>query len=100
MPLLTDLNHLYRLLVKGIPLGSYEYVSVIFPLAANTDTQIVHSLKPATVDAVDYEIVNKDRACDVYRDNSASRAPWGKDFIVLRCSVANAVVTLRLSTRR
>lgn len=85
---------------RGSPYLRTQYVTVTFPSAANTDYPIAHLLAPDNPEAIDYEVVNKDRACDVYNDHTGTRKAWGDGYVVLRCSVASAVVILRLSVRR
>lgn len=87
-------------LAQSSPFYRFEYRTVTFPATANTDIDVPHSLTPANPEAVDYEVVGKDRACDVYNDLSGARRKWNATYITLRCSVASAVVTLRLSVRR
>lgn len=84
---------------------NYQYVTVTFNSVANNDTDIRHSLKVANPEAVDWEIVDLSFASApaaapcIYRDSSATRRPWGTNYLVLRCTVASVVVTLRLTLR-
>lgn len=71
-------------------------VDVTF-LAANADQDIAHTLQVENPENIRYVVVRKDRACDVYDNQTAPRRSWTKDYIVLRSSTAGAVVTLRLS---
>ena len=87
-------------IARGIPHGQYQYVDVTFNSSANTDTLVRHELHPNLPDEIDYQVVGKDRACDVYHDATLDHRPWGTNYIVLRCSVASANVTLLLTTRR
>jgi hypothetical protein len=87
-------------LVRSAPFLRYEYVTVTFPSSPDTDIDIAHSLAPSNPDEVDYEVVRKDRAADIYNDTSGTRRAWGSNYITLRCTVASAVVQLRLSIRR
>lgn len=82
---------------RRVPFQQTEEVTVTFK-AANTDQEIRHTLKTEDPDAeVRYEVVRKDRACDVYDNRGAGRKHWTNDYIVLRSTVAGAVVKLRLS---
>jgi hypothetical protein len=87
-------------IARGIPHGQYQYVTVVFNSTADTDTLIRHQLQPNMPDEVDYQVVGKDRACDVYHDMTLDARPWGSNYIVLKCSEASAQVTLLLTTRR
>ena len=87
-------------LEESSPFVAYQYVTVTFPSSPNTDYPIAHSLTPQSAEAVDYEVVRKDRAADVYHDQTGTRKAWGTGYIILRCNTASAVVDLRLSIRR
>ena len=87
-------------LEQSSPYVAYQYLTVTFPSSANSDYPIAHSLTPLNVEEVDYEVVRKDRACDVYHDQSGTRTVWGEGYIILRCTVASATVDVRLSIRR
>jgi hypothetical protein len=82
-----------------VPYTAFQYVDVTFS-TANTDYPIAHTLQPANPEDIDYEVVRKDRAGDLYHDQTGTRKAWGTGYIILRCSVASAVMTLRLSLRR
>ncbi len=84
---------------RSVPYGRVQFVDVQFTLA-NTDTPITHALSPATSDDVRYEVVRKDRACDVYEDFSPNRRAWTPTLIYLRCDTASARVRLKLFTER
>jgi hypothetical protein len=86
-------------LEEASPFTTFQYLTVTFD-TANTDFSIPHNLRPSNSEDIDYEVVRKDRAADVYHDQTGTRRAWGTGFIVLRCSTANAVVDLRLSIRR
>lgn len=81
------------------PYGQYEEVNVTFPATAGTDLIVRHSLKPYTPEHIDYEIVRQNQPAIVYQDGAATRTPWQDGYIVVRCNMANAKVTLRLSVR-
>lgn len=85
--------------VERTPYGRFTYVDVTFALA-NADTAIAHTLKTPDSDAVRYEVVRKDRACDVYEDFSPNRRAWKPSLIYLKCNTAGAQVRLRLFTER
>lgn len=82
----------------GVPFSAFGYIQVIFP-AANTDYDVIHNLLPPTFEDIDYQVVRKDRVCDVYNDTSGTRRAWGSGYITLRCDTAGAVVTLLLTIR-
>lgn len=84
---------------KATPAAQYTYVDVTFG-SANADHDIVHALRPADPDALDYQVVRADRATSIYHDTSASRKRWGKGYVILRSSVANAVVRILLTIER
>jgi hypothetical protein len=93
------LDTVERELRESSPLYRFEYVTVTFP-TLNQDYDVAHSLNPPDPDEVDYEVVRKDRSCDVYNDQSGTRRTWGAGYITLRCTVSGATVQLRLSIRR
>jgi hypothetical protein len=80
-----------------VPYGAFEYVDVTFG-TANTDQIVEHTLETVYPEDVNYELVKADRATAIYNDQSASRRPWGRGYIILRSSVANAQVRLLLTT--
>lgn len=82
------------------PYATSEIVEVTFPSGADSDHIIRHSLRPLDPEAIDYEVIRQEQAAIVYHDAGASRRIWSTGYVVLRCNVASAVVTLRLSTRR
>jgi hypothetical protein len=78
------------------PFARYERVDVTFSLGANVDHAVMYRMHVRDPEAVDYLIIGKDRACDVYHDTSISRRAWQQGTLYLRSSVADAVVTLLL----
>lgn len=94
-----DGDQVRQLLFSGLPYSDFQYVTVTFG-TSGTDTDIRHTLTPRTVDGVDYHIVRADRACAIYHDQSGTRKPWGTGYVILRCSVSSAVVTLLLTVRQ
>jgi hypothetical protein len=87
-------------IARGIPHGQYQYVDVVFNSTADGDTMIRHNLQPALPTEIDYQVVGKDRACDVYHSTALDSRQWGANYIVLKCNAASANVTLLLTTRR
>jgi hypothetical protein len=67
------------------------WASVTTPAGANTDFTITHNLGRV---AVAYLVTTKDRAVDVYTSPTANAAPT--TTIILRASVASAVITMFL----
>ena len=86
--------------LQSSPYVDFEYVTVTFGTSANADTDIKHTLTPTSPESIDYQVVHKDRAVDVYNDRSGTRKAWGTGYIILRATVASAVVTLLLTVRR
>ena len=82
-----------------VPVRDYRYVEVTFT-SANTDQDVVHTLTPVNPENINYLVVRKDRACDIYHDQSGTRRVWGTNYIVLKSSVASATVTLLLTIPR
>lgn len=78
------------------PITKYQYVTVVFG-AAGIDLAIEHTLAPELPDLVDYEVVQRDRPCQVYHDETSDRRAWTAGQILLRCDTADARVTLRLT---
>lgn len=87
-------------LLLGSPFARYERVTVTFPTTPNTDVVVRHSLQPSSPDAVEYAVLQKDRAGDVYNDQSATRKEWKQGYIYLRCSVASVKATILLTAPR
>jgi hypothetical protein len=85
--------------VERTPFGRFTYVDVTFTLA-NANTAVPHTLKVPDSNAVRYEVIRKDRACDVYEDFSPNRRTWKPNLIYLKCDTAGAQVRLRLFTER
>jgi hypothetical protein len=83
-----------------LPLTSYEFVTVTFGSSANADTDVIHHLSPPTPEDIEYLVVKKDRACDIYNDQSGTRRAWVSGRITVRASVASAVVRFLLFVRR
>lgn len=94
-----DLTYFFDIFKAASPFASYQYVDVTFA-GANTDYDVAHKLSPPTAESVDYQVVRKSQACDVYNDMTGTKRAWGTGYITLRCTVANAVVTLLLTVRR
>jgi hypothetical protein len=78
------------------PYARYERVTVTFSLGANVDHAVSYTVQVRDPEAVDYQIIGKDRACDIYHDQSITRRSWQRGTLYLRSSVADAVVTLLL----
>ncbi len=75
--------------------AQWEEVSIVFG-SADVDFDIVTALRPPDPENIRYLVVGCDRATSLYHDQSATRRPWGVGYVVLRSSVANAVVTVVL----
>lgn len=103
--LLRALRQIEQRLEDHSPIAQFEYVTVTFNATANADTTIVHTLRPPTPDDVDYEVVRWNFGSApattpvLYVDSSGSKRAWGDGYIVLRCNIASASVTLRLTVR-
>jgi len=84
---------------RRVPQKQSRDMEVTF-LAANTDQDVLHGLigveDPETIT---YQVVRKDRACDVYDNQTSGHRVWTKVYLTLRCTQAGAVVTLRISSR-
>jgi hypothetical protein len=76
------------------PFARYERVTVTFSIGANVDTAVSYRMQVRDPEAIDYLIVGKDRAADIYNDKSITRRLWTPGTLYLRSSVADAVVTL------
>lgn len=90
---------------RATPFAQYEYVSVTFNTTANADTDIRHSLKPPTAEDIDWQVMGLEFSTApatvpvIYRDASATRRPWGSNFLVLRSNVSGLTATLLLTVR-
>lgn len=67
-------------------------VTHTFPATADTDSAIRHDLPRARYRDVHYQVVRKDRACDVYAGDKTAEP----GVLYLRSTVADAAVTLLL----
>ena|SRR5687767_15617880 len=100
-----DVRRLEQMINQRSSVGQWEYVEVVFNSVANNDTIITHKLRPVDHEDVDFEVMGWEFASApatapvAYRDIGAARKAWGAGYIVLRCNVASARVTLRLTVR-
>jgi hypothetical protein len=81
---------------RAVPSAQFTYIDVTFG-TADTDLVVQHDLQPDDPESVGYQVVRRDRACEVYDDQSSTRRAWTKSSIVLRCDTADAVVRLLLT---
>lgn len=95
----SGIDKLFNNFWASTPFTDFEYVQVTF-LGANTDQDVPHKLNAPTPEDVDYQVVRKDRACDIYNDTTGTRRAWGNGYITIRSTVSGAVVTLLLTVRR
>jgi hypothetical protein len=89
-------EQLERRHLESVPFSRFQYVDVVFG-DADTDVVVEHQLQTTDPEAVNYEVVRADRAGFVYHDQTASRRLWGTGFVLLRSSVADLSVRLRLT---
>lgn len=82
---------------QGVPFSRYQYVDVTFQFA-NRDTVVDHTLDVSGApEDVSYVVSRVDRATNIYDDQSSTRRAWTANSIVLRSSVAGAIVRLLLT---
>lgn len=62
-----------------------------FGSAANVEERIRHRIGTRPVG---FEVVDRDRACQVYRD--AATKPADRDYLYVKCDTASAAVKLRI----
>lgn len=79
------------------PFAQWEEVDVVFSGTANADTVVTHHLLPPTPEHINYIVLRKSVAGDIYHDTSGTRKPWGAGLIILRSATANAKATLLLT---
>ena len=88
--------------------GQYEYVDVTFT-AVGADTIIPYSqLTPENPDDVRWIDVTpgainnggSDSVASIYRSALPAALPWGRGYVVLRCSVAGYSTRLKLFVER
>lgn len=79
------------------PWSQWQIVDVTFNATANADTSVLHDLSPVDPEAINYIVLRKGQAADVYHDTSGTRKKWGQGYILLRSNVASAKVTLLLT---
>lgn len=82
------------------PSAAFEYVDVVFPSAANTDTDIRHNLRANSPAEIRFQVVSADRAVAVYRDLTGTAKAWTSSVIYLKASVASAACRLLLTVER
>ncbi len=80
---------------RATPASHFEYVTVTFT-SANTDQDIKVTLMPGDPENIEYLVVRKDRACDIYHDQSGTRRAWVAGRITLKSTIASAKVRLLL----
>lgn len=88
-----ELQQLKREFLAATPFKDFQFVNVTFG-TANADLDIRHDLIPDDPENIRYWVVWSDRATSLYHDYSGTRKAWGKGYIILRSSVASAVVKL------
>jgi hypothetical protein len=94
-----ELRRLATALYQRATWSDAEEVTVTF-LAANTDQDVPHTLSVENPENIRYVIIRKDRACDIYdNQTSGTRRAWTKNYITLRSTVAGATVMLRLTSK-
>ena len=98
-PATRDVPFLERQLVAFSPVARWQYVTVTFG-SANTDYDIPHTLRVTDPEAVNYQVVRADRATSIYHNQAAGRTTWKPGYILLRSSIANAVVRLLLTVEQ
>ncbi len=94
------LNRLEERLDKQSPWADYEFVDVTFSLGANVDHDVPTRLTPEDPEAIRYQVVEADRACDIYHNQAVGRATWQPGYVLLRSNTADAVVRLLLGVER
>ena len=95
-PALADF---FRQFEESSPTRQFEYVDHTFG-TADADRDIRTILRPTNPDDLDYVLVRADRSTNIYHDQSATRKVWGKGYVILRSSAANAVCKILLTVRR
>lgn len=89
----------FRQFEQSSPHILFQYLDVTFG-SADTDLDIRHSISTARPDDIDYLLVRSDRATSIYHDQSSTRKAWGKGYVILRSSAANANCKILLTVRR
>ena len=89
-------TELERLHYRSVPFSQFQAVDVTFG-NADQDFVIEHQLRVDDAESVNYEVLRADRGCAIYHDQGSTRRAWGRGYIILRSTVANAKVRLRLS---
>jgi len=83
------------LIKQHTPFAQYQMVTVQFG-TEHTDTEVRHTLRPATPEHIGYLVVSQAQAGTVYHDMTGTRKAWRPGVLTLRSSIANARVTLLL----
>lgn len=93
------LKRMQQIVQDRSPHVDYEYVDVQFG-TADTDKEVLTRLQPRNPNSIDYQQVRSDVAGITYHDHTPGRRPWGKGYIIVRNSAADANVRLLLIERK
>ena len=85
---------------RATPYADHPVVVEVKFGTANTDQMVPHKLGTNDPENVIYTVVKADRATSIYNDQSSTRRLWQDGYIILRSSVANAIVKLLLGVPR
>ena len=85
-PTLDEVSRKVDLLWRQSPLTRWQYVDVVF--AANTNTDIVHTLLPQVPEDVRWLVVKSSAAIVPFHDLTVSCPPWTTSHIWLQAPVA------------
>ena len=80
---------------KRTPFARFTFVDAAFG-SANTDLIIEHTMIVRDPELIRWIIVVNDTSGVVFREAGTPPRAWGKEYVVLQCSAANANVRLLL----
>lgn len=95
LPVLVDTLERLERAVNANPYIEYEDVTITTPATANADFAV--NLASMNRTPTGYQVIAKNKACDVYTAPLTSTTRWGVKRLWLRCSGASATVTLRIT---
>ena len=90
-PLLELLDKIHDA-INSNPYVEYEDITIQTPSGINTEFAV--TLKNLDRKPVKFELVWKDKACDVY---ASSTTKWSKNLLYLKATVSSAIIVVRVT---
>ena len=93
---MADFERLEDDLLRFCPTRKWQILSLTFPSTANTDFDIPHKLNANDPEGIGWIVLQAGQPVVIYKDISATRIPWARGVVRLRCTVPSAQVVLAL----